>query len=49
MRDERRYPERPLIGVRAVIFEGDRVVLVRRGQDPGREKFFLDKGELGKY
>lgn len=30
----RRYPERPLLGVGAVIFDGARVLLIERGQEP---------------
>lgn len=30
----RRYPERPLLGVGAVIFQDDRVLLIERGQEP---------------
>ncbi len=32
--DNRRYPERPLLGVGAIIWDGDRVVLVERGNEP---------------
>jgi ADP-ribose pyrophosphatase YjhB (NUDIX family) len=31
---KRHYPEQPLVGVGAVIFRGDQVLLVRRGQEP---------------
>ncbi|MCS7042565.1 MAG: NUDIX hydrolase [Bryobacteraceae bacterium] len=30
----RRYPPRPLIGVGAVVFDGPRVLLIERGQEP---------------
>jgi ADP-ribose pyrophosphatase YjhB (NUDIX family) len=30
----RRYPERPMLGVGAVIFNGDSVLLIERGQEP---------------
>ena len=30
----RRYPERPVLGVGAMIFEGDQVLLVERGNEP---------------
>lgn len=30
----RRYPERPVLGVGALIFDGDRVLLVERGKEP---------------
>jgi ADP-ribose pyrophosphatase YjhB (NUDIX family) len=32
--ESRRYPARPVIGVGALIFEGDRVLLVERGKEP---------------
>lgn len=32
--DRRRYPERPLLGVGAVVFHGDSVLLIERGQPP---------------
>jgi ADP-ribose pyrophosphatase YjhB (NUDIX family) len=45
----RDYPERPIIGVGAVVFVGDRVVLVRRGRPPAYGKWSLPGGavELG--
>ncbi len=30
----RQYPERPVLGVGALIFDGDRVLLVERGKEP---------------
>lgn len=30
----RRYPGRPLVGVGAVVFDGPRVLLIERGQEP---------------
>ena len=30
----RRYPERPVLGVGALIFEGEKVLLVERGNEP---------------
>lgn len=32
--DDRRYPPRPILGVGALIFEGDRILLVQRGKAP---------------
>lgn len=45
----RRYPERPLVGVGAVIFRGEEVLLVRRGQEPQKGAWSLPGGlvELG--
>ncbi len=34
MSDERRYPARPLLGVGAVLFRGDEVLLIERGKEP---------------
>jgi ADP-ribose pyrophosphatase YjhB (NUDIX family) len=46
---KREYPERPLVGVSAVIVEGDRVVLVRRGTEPMAGQWSIPGGllELG--
>jgi mutator protein MutT len=46
---ERSYPERPLVGVGAVIFDGDRVLLVKRGHAPLKGEWSLPGGcvELG--
>lgn len=45
----RHYPEQPLVGVGAVIFRGEEVLLVRRGQEPARDAWSLPGGlvELG--
>ena len=45
----RRYPEAPLVGVGAVVFRGDMVLLVRRGKEPAYGKWSLPGGlvELG--
>src|ERR1700738_3593220 len=34
MTDDRRHPERPFVGVGAVVVDGGRVVLVRRANEP---------------
>jgi 8-oxo-dGTP diphosphatase len=46
---KRHYPEQPLAGVGAVIFKGEEVLLVRRGQEPARGEWSLPGGlvELG--
>jgi len=31
---DRRYPQHPLVGVGALIFEGDRILLAERGKEP---------------
>ena len=46
---KRRYPAQPVVGVGAVVFKGDEVLLVRRGQEPARGSWSLPGGlvELG--
>jgi ADP-ribose pyrophosphatase YjhB (NUDIX family) len=46
---QREYPETPLIGVGAVVVEGGRVLLVRRGSEPLKGEWSLPGGlvELG--
>jgi ADP-ribose pyrophosphatase YjhB (NUDIX family) len=45
----RHYPQQPVVGVGAVVFKGDEVLLVRRGQEPARGSWSLPGGlvELG--
>ncbi len=45
----REYPDSPIAGVAAVVFSGDRVLLVRRGNEPSRGRWGLPGGvvELG--
>lgn len=45
----RDYPERPIIGVAAVVIENDKVALVRRGRPPAYGEWSLPGGavELG--
>lgn len=49
MSAERRFPDRPLVGVGGVILDGDAVVLVRRGHPPLAGEWSLPGGvvELG--
>jgi len=46
---KRHYPDHPLVGVGAVVFRGEEVLLVRRGQEPARDSWSLPGGlvELG--
>jgi len=34
VKDDRRYPRHPLIGVGALIYEGDRILMAQRGKPP---------------
>ena len=42
----REYPEAPIIGVGAVVVDGGRVLLVRRGQEPLKGEWSLPGGAL---
>ncbi len=40
----RQYPDRPIVGVGAVIWRGDRVLLIRRGKPPRAGQWSLPGG-----
>jgi mutator protein MutT len=42
----REYPERPIIGVGAVVIDGDRVLLVRRANEPLKGEWSLPGGAV---
>ena len=46
---KRTYPEYPIVGVAAVLFQGDLVLLARRDKEPGKGQWSLPGGavELG--
>ena len=44
--DDRRYPERPLVGVGAIILDGSRVLMVVRGRPPRAGWWSLPGGLL---
>jgi len=46
---KREYPEAPIVGVGGVIFKDSSVLLVKRGQEPGKGQWSLPGGavELG--
>ncbi len=48
-RSEREYPARPMVGVGAVVWDGGRVLLARRGKPPAKGSWSLPGGlvELG--
>ncbi len=46
MADTRLYPERPIVGVGAVVIDGDRVLLVRRGHEPLKGEWSLPGGAV---
>jgi ADP-ribose pyrophosphatase YjhB (NUDIX family) len=44
--DDRRYPRRPLVGVGALIFDGDRILMAQRGKEPLKGWWSLPGGAL---
>jgi len=48
-RDDREFPQRPILGVGAVVVDGNRVLLVRRANEPLKGEWSLPGGavELG--
>ncbi len=46
---KREYPSRPIVGIGAVIARGGKLLLARRGSEPGRNKWSVPGGlvELG--
>jgi mutator protein MutT len=44
--DDRRYPKRPILGVGALIFQGDTILLVQRAKDPMQGYWSLPGGVL---
>ena len=46
MKDDRRYPARPILGVGAIILHRDRVLLVERGKPPLKGYWSLPGGVL---
>jgi 8-oxo-dGTP diphosphatase len=41
---ERSYPDHPWIGVGGIVFQGDQVLLIKRGQEPGRGQWSIPGG-----
>jgi 8-oxo-dGTP diphosphatase len=44
--DDRRYPPRPILGVGALIIEGDKILLVQRGKQPLKGHWSLPGGAV---
>ena len=44
--DDRRYPRRPLLGVGALIFDGDSILMAQRGKEPLKHWWSLPGGAL---
>jgi ADP-ribose pyrophosphatase YjhB (NUDIX family) len=44
--DPRRHPQRPIVGVGAVVFDDDRVLLVKRGREPLKGQWSLPGGAV---
>src|SRR5580700_2185563 len=44
--DNRRYPQRPILGVGALIFDEDKILLVERGKEPLKGYWSLPGGVL---
>jgi 8-oxo-dGTP diphosphatase len=43
---KRRYPDRPIVGVGAVVLDGDRVLLVKRAHEPLKGEWSLPGGAV---
>jgi len=46
LKDPRTFPARPIVGVGAVIFDGDRVLLVKRAHEPLKGDWSLPGGAV---
>ena len=44
--DDRRYPKRPIVGVGALIFKRDRILMAQRGKEPLKGLWSLPGGAL---
>ena len=46
MGDDRKYPQRPIIGVGGLIFQGSEALLIKRGKDPGFGQWSIPGGAI---
>jgi 8-oxo-dGTP diphosphatase len=46
MAESRLYPERPIVAVGGVIFDGERVLLIKRANEPSRGEWSLPGGAV---
>ena len=44
--NERSYPDRPWVGVGGIVFQDDKVLLVKRGKEPGLGKWSIPGGAV---
>ena len=44
--DDRRYPKRPMVGVGAIIFDRDRILMAQRGKEPLKGWWSLPGGAV---
>ncbi|HEX7372662.1 MAG TPA: NUDIX hydrolase, partial [Thermodesulfobacteriota bacterium] len=40
----RKYPDHPIVGVGGIIFQGDQVLLIKRGKEPGLGQWSIPGG-----
>ncbi len=43
---ERKYPDHPIVGVGAIIFQGEQVLLIKRGRAPGLGEWSIPGGAV---
>jgi 8-oxo-dGTP diphosphatase len=43
---KRKYPGRPIVGVGGIVFDEDRVLLVKRGREPSRGEWSIPGGAM---
>lgn len=43
---KRHYPEQPIVGVAGIIYSGQKIILIRRGQEPARGEWSFPGGAV---